>query len=153
MHVIAAKAECFYEALKPEFKEYANQIIKNAQALCSSLKEEGFRIISDGTDNHLLLVDTMASVHMTGKEAETILDRIGITVNKNTIPFDKEKPFTTSGIRVGTPAMTTRGFKEEDFIEVGKIISEALKNKDNGDLLDELKNKVTELTKKHPLNY
>lgn len=153
MHVIAAKAECFYEALDPSFVEYQKQIIKNAHALCESLIEEGFRIVSGGTDNHLMLVDVMSSVKMTGKEAEKLLDSIHITVNKNTIPFDTEKPFVTSGIRLGTPAMTTRGLKEEDFKEIGKIISTCLKNPNNGDVQDELKNRVLELTKKYPLNY
>ena len=153
MHVIAAKAECFYEALDPSFVEYQKQIIKNAHALCESLIEEGFRIVSGGTDNHLMLVDVMSSVKMTGKDVEKLLDSIHITVNKNTIPFDTEKPFVTSGIRLGTPAMTTRGLKEEDFKEIGKIISTCLKNPDNGDVQDELKNRVLELTKKYPLNY
>lgn len=153
MHVIGAKAECFSEALTPEFREYSENIIKNAHALCESLIEEGFRIVSGGTDNHLMLVDTMSSVHLTGKEAESILDKINITVNKNTIPFETEKPFVTSGIRLGTPAMTTRGFTEEDFREVGHIIACSLKNPDNADLQDELKSKVIELTKKYPLDY
>lgn len=153
MHVIGAKAQCFAEALRPEFKIYTENIIQNAHALCSSLIEEGFRIVSGGTDNHLLLIDTMASVHMTGKDAEKILDKINITVNKNTIPFDTEKPFVTSGIRVGTPAMTTRGFDEEDFKKVGHIIAEALKNYENEDYLDELRMQVLDLTSKHPLNY
>ena len=153
MHVIAAKAQCFSEALTDEFKEYQAQVIKNAHALCDSLIEEGFRIISGGTDNHLMLVDVMGSVKLTGKEAETILDNIHITVNKNAIPFDTEKPTVTSGIRLGTPAMTTRGLKEEDFREIGKIISTALKNPISGDIQDELKNRVLEITKKYPLNY
>lgn len=153
MHVIAAKAQCFAEALRPEFKIYAENVIKNAHILAQSLIEEGFRIISGGTDNHLLLVDTRASVNLSGKEAEKILDGICITVNKNTIPFDTEKPTVTSGIRLGTAAMTTRGFDEEDFKNVGHIIAEALKNKDNDDYLDELRNKVLDLTKAHPLIY
>ncbi len=153
MHVIGAKAQCFSEALMPEFKEYANQIIKNAHALADSLIEEGFRIVSGGTDNHLMLVDVKGSVGLTGKEAEKILDNINITVNKNAIPFDSEKPFATSGIRIGTPAMTTRGFDEQDFIQVGKIIADALKNPDNFDLQNELRDRVLELTNKHPLEY
>ncbi len=153
MHVIGAKAQCFSEALEPEFKEYASQIIKNAHALAESLIEEGFRIVSGGTDNHLMLVDVKGSVGLTGKEAERILDNINITVNKNAIPFDTEKPFVTSGIRVGTPAMTTRGFDEKDFTEVGKIIADALKNPDNLDLQNELRDRVLELTSKHPLDY
>lgn len=151
MHVIAAKAQCFKEASEEGFVEYAEQIIKNAHALCAVLMEEGFRIVSGGTDNHLMLVDTLSSVNLSGKEAEKILDSIYITVNKNTIPFDTEKPFVTSGIRLGTPAMTTRGFDEEDFKKVGHIISEALKNSDNIDYLEELKTQVLELTEAHPL--
>ena len=151
MHVIAAKAECFSEALKPEFKDYACQIISNAHALAEALKEEGFRIISGGTDNHLMLVDTLSSVHLTGKEAEDLLDKVNITVNKNTIPFDTEKPFITSGIRLGTPAMTTRGLKEEDFIEIGHIIAEVLKNSASDDILDDARNRVEKITNKYPL--
>ena len=153
MHVIAAKAQCFSEALSEDFKNYQMQVIKNAQALSESLKEEGFKIVSGGTDNHLILVDVLNSVDITGKEAETILDNIHITVNKNSIPFDSQKPAVTSGIRLGTPAMTTRGLKEEDFREIGKIISTVLKNHQNGDIQDELKNRVLEITKKYPLNY
>lgn len=151
MHVIAAKAQCFKEASEEGFVEYAEQIIKNAHALCAVLMEEGFRIVSGGTDNHLMLVDTLSSVNLSGKEAEKVLDSIYITVNKNTIPFDTENPFVTSGIRLGTPAMTTRGFDEEDFKNVGYIISEALKNPDNIDYLEELKTQVLELTNAHPL--
>ena len=130
MHIIAAKAACFYEALQPEFKDYANQIIKNAKALEQSLKEEGFRLVADGTDNHLILIDVKASCGMSGKKAERLLDEIHITANKNAIPFDTEKPFKASGIRVGTPAMTTKGFDENDFREVGKIIAYRLKNEE-----------------------
>ncbi len=150
MHVIAAKAECFYEALQPSFKTYQNQVLKNAKALEKSLKEEGFRIISNGTDNHLLLVD-VKSVNLTGKQAEEILDQINITVNKNMIPKDLESPFKTSGIRLGTPAMTTRGLKEDDFVLIGKIISKCLKNKDDIDILNDLKNQVLQITKKYPI--
>ena len=150
MHVIAAKAECFYEALDPSFKDYMNQVLKNAKALSNALMNEGFKIISDGTDNHLMLVD-VKSAGITGKEAESILDNINITCNKNTIPNETESPFITSGIRLGTPAMTTRGFTEEDFIEVGKIIAVALKNKDDKKLLKNLKERVKVLTLKSPL--
>lgn len=153
MHVIAAKAECFSEALKPSFKKYQMQTIKNAHALCETLMKDEFRIISGGTDNHLLLVDTKGSIGITGLEAEKILDNIHITVNKNTIPFDTEKPTITSGIRLGTPAMTTRGLNEKDFEEIGHIIVEALKNKENGDIQDELRNRVLEITRKYPLDY
>lgn len=152
MHVIGAKAQCFYEALQPSFKEYQNQVLKNIKALSETLKSEGFRIISGGTDNHLILVDVKTSVGITGKEAESILDSINITVNKNTIPYDTESPFKTSGIRLGSPAMTTRGLKEDDFKKIGKIISEALKNKDNEEKLSLLKEKVLEITSKFPLN-
>lgn len=152
MHVIGAKAQCFYEALQPNFKEYQNQVLKNIKALSEILKSEGFRIISDGTDNHLILVDVKTSVGITGKEAESILDSINITVNKNTIPYDTESPFKTSGIRLGSPAMTTRGLKEDDFKKIGKIISDALKNKDNEEKLSSLKGEVLKITSKFPLN-
>lgn len=151
MHVIAAKAQCFYEALQPSFKDYACLMISNAHALANTLKEEGFRIISGGTDNHLMLIDTLTSVHLTGKEAEALLDKVNITVNKNTIPFDTEKPFITSGIRLGTPAMTTRGLKEGDFIEIGHIIAEVLKNRDSDDILDDARARVNTITKNYPL--
>ncbi len=151
MHVIAAKAQCFYEALQPEFKEYQKRVINNIKALSNSLKEDGFRIVSGGTDNHLILVDVKSSIGLTGKEAEAILDRIHITVNKNTIPNDTEKPFITSGIRIGSPAMTTRGFNEDDFRLVGKIISKALKNSNADNVLEELSKEVLELTSKYPI--
>lgn len=150
MHVIGAKAECFYEALQPEFKEYINQVIKNANVLSDVLKKEGFRIVSGGTDNHLLLVD-VSSIGLTGKEAEEILDSINITVNKNTIPYDKLGPNVTSGIRLGSAAMTTRGLKENNFVDIGLFISRALKNKDNKEILDELKEKVLNLTKEYKM--
>lgn len=148
MHIIAAKAACFYEALQPEFKEYASQVIKNAKALEESLKEEGFRLVAGGTDNHLLLIDVKASCGMSGKKAERLLDEINITANKNAIPFDTEKPFKASGIRVGTPAMTTKGFKEEDFKEVGKIIAYRLKNEETDEIKEECINRVKALTDK-----
>ena len=151
MHVIAAKAQAFYEDLQPEFKEYGKQVIKNAQALANTLESEGFKIISGGTDNHLMLVDVKGNLGITGKEAEKILDSIHITVNKNTIPNETESPFKTSGIRLGTPAMTTRGLKESDFIQIGKIISKALKNRDDEKILKELDQQVLELTAKYPI--
>lgn len=151
MHIIGAKAECFYEALQPEFKLYQEQVLRNAKSLCDSLKEEGFRIVSDGTDNHLLVVDVKSSLGITGKVAEEVLDRVNITVNKNVIPNDTESPFKTSGIRLGSPAMTTRGLKEEDFYTIGKIISSTLKNIDNEEVLEENRGKVRVLTKKYPL--
>ena len=149
MHVIAAKGECFYEALQPSFKEYQEQVLKNIKVLSETLKENGFRIISNGTDNHLILVD-VKSVGLTGKEAETILDKINITCNKNTIPYDEESPMVTSGIRIGSPAMTTRGLKEKEFKQIGEIITSALRNSSE-DNLKELKEKVLEITKKFPL--
>ena len=151
MHVIAAKAQCFYEALQPSFKDYQMQVLKNTKALSDTLIKEGFRIVSGGTDNHLILVDVKSSVNLTGKEAETILDKINITVNKNTIPNDSESPIKTSGIRLGSPAMTTRGLKEKDFINIGKIISKALKNRDRDDILNSLKEEVLTITSKFPL--
>lgn len=153
MHVIGAKAECFYEALQPEFKIYQQQVIKNIKALSKTLEDEGFKIVSGGTDNHLILVDVKSGCGLTGKEAEQLLDQIHITTNKNTIPGDTEKPMVTSGIRLGSPAMTTRGFMEEDFIEVGHIIAEALKNKDDSKVLDDLSSRVLKLTSKYPLWY
>ncbi|MBE6155432.1 MAG: serine hydroxymethyltransferase [Firmicutes bacterium] len=152
-HVIAAKAQCFYEALQPEFKEYQANVLKNIKALANSLKEEGFRIISGGTDNHLILVDVKSSCGITGKEAQNLLDKIHITTNKNTIPNDSEPPMTASGLRLGSPAMTTRGLNEGDFNKIGKIIAKALKNKDNEAVLNELVREVLEITGKYPLWY
>ena len=148
MHIIAAKAACFYEALQPEFKDYAKQIMKNAKALEQSLKEEGFRLVADGTDNHLILIDVKASCGMSGKKAERLLDEIHITANKNAIPFDTEKPFKASGIRVGTPAMTTKGLDENDFREVGKIIAYRLKNEETDSVKEECLKRVKALTDK-----
>ena len=151
MHVIAAKAQCFYEAMEPSFKDYATNIIKNAKALSKTFINNGVKVISGGTDNHLMLIDVKSSFGITGKEVETILDKINITTNKNTIPNDTESPFKTSGLRIGTPAMTTRGFTTEDFEEVGIIIIEALRNKDNEEVLDNLRKQVLRLTSSHPL--
>lgn len=143
MHVIAAKAECFYEALQPSFKEYARQVILNSKAMCNEFKRLGVKIITDDTDNHLMLIDVKESFNLTGKEAEKILDDVNITVNKNTIPYDTESPMVTSGIRIGTPAMTTRGFKEKDFIDVANIIYKALSSKE---YKENLKEEVLKLT-------
>ncbi|MDD7472028.1 MAG: serine hydroxymethyltransferase [Ezakiella sp.] len=147
MHVIAAKAVAFGEALKPEFKDYQAQILKNAQALAETLTENGFRLVSGGTDNHLILVD-VKSKGFTGKVAEKMLDDVHITVNKNTIPNETESPFVTSGIRLGTPAMTTRGFKEDEMREVGKIIADTLV--ENPDI-EGLRARVKALCDAHPL--
>lgn len=151
MHVIAAKSQCFYEAMEPSFKDYTTNIIKNAKTLSKTFINNGVKVISGGTDNHLMLIDVKSSFGITGKEAETILDKINITTNKNTIPNDTESPFKTSGLRIGTPAMTTRGFTTEDFEEVGIIIIEALRNKDNEEVLDNLRKQVLRLTSSHPL--
>ncbi|TDW14540.1 glycine hydroxymethyltransferase [Breznakia blatticola] len=151
MHVIAAKAVCFYEALQPEFKTYQEQVIKNIKALAAVLTEEGFRLVAGGSDNHLLLVDVKKSFGLTGKACEKALDKAGITCNKNAIPFDEEKPFTTSGIRLGTPAMTTRGFKEKEFEQVGRWIARALKNIDDEAELAKIKEEVRALTVNYPI--
>ena len=151
MHVIAAKAQCFYEALQPEFKEYQKQIIKNMKAMSDTLKESGVKIVSDGTDNHLILVDVKTSFGLTGKVAEKVLDEIHITCNKNTIPFDSESPFITSGIRIGSAAMTTRGLKEKEFKLIAEIIYKSLSNVDNKEIQDECMEKVLDLTKKFPI--
>ena len=147
-HVIAAKAVSFYEVMQPEFKTYAQQVITNCQVLGEALKAEGLRLVTGGTDNHLLLVD-VSVLNLTGKKAEQVLDQINITVNKNTIPFDQQKPFITSGIRLGTAAMTTIGFKEAEFKKVGEIIATALKNIDNTEVLTNLKQEVLDLTAKY----
>ncbi len=147
-HIIAAKGACFFEVMQPEFKDYAKQVVKNAKALEKTLKEEGFRLVADGTDNHLILVDVKASCGISGKKAERLLDEINITANKNAIPFDTEKPFKASGIRIGTPAMTTKGFTEEDFAEVAKIIAYRLKNEETDEIMAECKARVKKLTDK-----
>lgn len=148
-HVIAAKGIALYEALQPEFKDYANQILKNVQAMAKVFDEEGIRMVSGGSDNHLLLLDTKASLGMTGKRAETLLDEAGITVNKNTIPFDQEKPFTTSGIRLGSAAMTSRGFKEKEFEQVACWIVQVLKA-DDEETAHEVRKEVVKLTRQYP---
>ena len=149
MHTIAAKAVCFGEALKPEFKAYAAQVVKNSAILADQLKKEGFKLVSGGTDNHLILVDLTGMKVDTGKEAEHLLDEVGITCNKNAIPFDVQKPFVTSGIRLGTAAVTTRGFVEEDIIEVAKIIALTLKDFENN--AEEARARVAALCAKYPL--
>ena len=148
MHIIAAKAVCFKEALSDEYKEYINQVVKNAKALAQALVDEGLDIVSGGTDNHLMLVD-LRKANITGKEAEKLLDEVRITCNKNTIPFDPQSPFVTSGIRLGTPAVTTRGMKEEDMKEIAAIIAGTLKDYEG--FKDEAIRRVDALTKKYPL--
>lgn len=148
MHVIAAKAQCFSEALDPSFKEYALNVLKNAKKMALEFKENNVRVVSGGTENHLMLIDVKESFGLTGVEAETILDRVNITVNKNMLPFDKEKPTKTSGLRLGSPAMTTRGLNEEDFALIANIITDVLR----GNVEEkEAKEKVLELTKKYPI--
>lgn len=148
MHTIAAKAVCFKEALDPSFKTYAEQVVKNAAVLADTLMAEGFKLVSGGTDNHLMLVN-LTDTGVTGKEAEKMLDEVGITVNKNAIPFDTKSPFVTSGIRIGTPASTSRGFKEEDMGEVGKLIAMTIKDFENNK--EEVKTRVKALCDKYPL--
>lgn len=150
MHVIAAKAVALKEALSPEFKAYAQQIVKNAKVLADTLQADGFRIVSGGTDNHLMLVD-LTSKNITGKLAQNLLDEVGITANKNTIPFEKLSPFVTSGIRLGAPALTTRGFKEEDMVEVANIIALVLDNPEDEGARKEASQRVAALCAKYPL--
>ncbi len=151
MHVIGGKAECFYEALQPEFKVYASQVIKNIKAMADTFLEKGVKLISGGTDNHLILVDVYNTFHITGKEAEVLLDKVHITVNKNTIPNETLSAFQTSGIRIGSPAMTTRGLKEKDFQEIALIIYNVLKNPTDKKVLEEESKHVLAITKKYPL--
>ncbi len=150
MHVIAAKAVAFGEALKPEFKQYSENVVANAAQLAASLKEEGLKIVSDGTDNHLVLID-VRNVNLTGKEAEHLLDSVGITTNKNTIPFDPASPFVTSGVRIGTPAATSRGFDVESMKEVAAIIALTLKNPQDEAKKEEARARVAALCEKFPL--
>ena len=150
MHVIAAKAVALEEALQPAFKEYAAQVVKNAKALAAALQEKGFRIVSGGTDNHLMLVD-LRSKGVTGKEAQNLLDGVGITANRNTIPFEPLSPFVTSGIRLGSPALTTRGFKEADMEEVAAIIALVLDHATDAAAQEEAKKRVDALCEKYPL--
>nr|WP_312884165.1 serine hydroxymethyltransferase [Clostridium psychrophilum] len=148
MHTIAAKAVCFGEALKPEFKVYIDQVVKNAKLLGTELQKYGFRLVSGGTDNHLLLIE-LTNKNITGKEAEKLLDLVGITVNKNTVPNETLSPFVTSGIRIGTPAVTTRGFKEEEMKKIAELINETIENRE-GNLVP-IREKVKELCSKFPL--
>ena len=148
MHIIAAKAVCFGEALTDEFKSYQTQIVKNAKALCDALIKRGFKIVSGGTDNHLMLID-LTNMNITGKEAEKLLDDVGVTVNKNTIPFETTSPFITSGIRIGTPAVTSRGFKEEDMDKIAEIIFLTLSDYEKEQ--DNVRAMVKELCGKYPL--
>lgn len=150
VHVIAAKAVAFKEALSEDFKEYQKKVIKNAKTLAEALKKRGFKLVSDGTDNHLMLVD-LTNFNITGKEAEEALDRAGITVNKNTIPFDSKPPTVTSGIRIGTPSVTTRGMGEEEMENIAEIMERVIKNISNDSVIKDMQKKVQELCKKFPI--
>lgn len=150
MHIIAGKAVAFKEALSPEFKKYQEQVIKNAKVLADTLTQNGVRVVSGGTDNHLILVD-LTSLDITGKDAEKILEKVNITVNKNGIPYDTKSPFVTSGIRLGTPALTTRGMKEKEMILIGNLIVTALQNSDNDEILKNIIEDIKILCKKFPL--
>ena len=151
MHIIAAKAVAFKQALSPEFKEYQHQIVKNAKALAEVLEKGGLRLVSGGTDNHMILVDLKSSKGLTGQAVEKALDKAGITVNKNGIPYDTEKPMVTSGIRIGTPAVTTRGMKEKEMEEIGNFILETIENINDDKKLSEIKKRVKELCLRFPL--
>lgn len=151
MHVIAAKAVAFYEALQPDFVTYQKQVIKNAKVLADELTKRGYRIVSGGTDNHLMLVDVKGKLNITGLDAENILHRVAITCNKNGVPFDKEKPAYASGIRLGTPAVTTRGFKENEMKQIAGWIDQALTNREDGIVLDNIRQQVIEMTQRFPL--
>ena len=153
MHVIGAKAQCFYEALQPEFKAYQKQVIKNIKAMSDEFIKLGYHVISGGTDNHLILLDVKTSVGVTGRDAETELDKIHITVNKNTIPNETESAMVASGIRIGSPAMTSRGLKEKDFVQIARIIDKALRNLGDKKVYKELNKQVKEITDKYPLWY
>jgi glycine hydroxymethyltransferase len=150
MHVIAAKAVCFHEALQPQFREYQRQVVINARALAAGLAKHGYRIVSGGTDNHLMLVD-LRPKDLNGKEAQEVLDRAGITVNKNAIPFDTSSPFKPGGIRVGTPAVTTRGMKEEEMLEIAELVAETLDKRTNDGAIENVRKKVLDLTSRFPL--
>ena len=152
MHVIAAKAVCFHEALQPQFRDYQRQVVLNAKALAAGLAKHGYRIVSGGTDNHLMLVD-LRPKEINGKEAQEVLDRAGITVNKNGIPFDTYPIFKPGGIRIGTPAVTTRGMKEEEMLEIADLLAEALENRIDGDALERVRHKVLDLTRRFPLPF
>ncbi|HLD27524.1 MAG TPA: serine hydroxymethyltransferase, partial [Patescibacteria group bacterium] len=149
-HTTAAIAVALAEALKPEFKDYAKQIVANAKALAESLLNEGLELVTGGTDNHLMIVD-LTNLNVSGKKAEAALDEVGITVNKNTVPFDKRSPFDPSGIRLGTPALTSRGFKEEEMKIIGQLIAKTVKNIGHDAVKQEVKEKIKELTSQHPL--
>jgi glycine/serine hydroxymethyltransferase len=152
MHVIAAKAVAFGEALRPEFKTYQQQVVRNAKALCEGMKKNGFRIVSGTTDNHLMLVDLQPK-NITGKEVQELLDQAGITVNKNAIPFDTQSPFKAGGIRIGTPAVTTRGMKEDEMFDIANLIEEAVDNRTDAAHITTIRKRVREITARFPLPF
>jgi glycine hydroxymethyltransferase len=149
-HVIAAKAVAFGEALRPEFRTYSAQVISNAQSLAAQLQERGFKVVSNGTDNHLVLVD-LRSIGMTGKQADQLVSTVNITANKNTVPYDPESPFVTSGLRLGSPAMTTRGMGAEEFTEIANIIADRLLNADDQAMENQCRQRVASLCERFPL--
>ncbi len=153
MHIIAAKAASFKMALEPSFKTYQSHVIKNAKAMANRFKELGYHVVSGGTDNHLLLLDVLSKTELTGRDAETLLDKANITCNKNTIPYDTQKPFIASGIRLGSPAMTSRGLDEDDFCLIAELIDKTLTHPEDEDVLEEVKDAVRQLTDEHPLDY
>ncbi|MFO7968858.1 MAG: serine hydroxymethyltransferase [Candidatus Izemoplasmatales bacterium] len=153
MHIISAKAVAFKEALSDDFIDYQKQVVKNAKVFADKFIDLGYHVVSNGTDNHLLLLDVLSKAKMSGKKAEKLLDKANITCNKNTIPYDTKKPFVTSGIRLGTPAMTTRGFKAEDFVEVAILIDMILSNPEDESIFKQVKQRVKKLTDKYPLDY
>ena len=153
MHIIAAKAVCLHEAMQPQFRDYAEAVIRNCKVMADKLQDGGLRIVSGGSDNHLLLVDVKGSIGISGKKAEALLDEAGITCNKNTIPFDQEKPFVTSGIRLGSAAMTSRGFGEEQFAMVGDWILRALKCESGSEELRKIREEVRALTVRYPIRH
>jgi glycine hydroxymethyltransferase len=151
MHVIAAKAVAFHEALQPAFRTYQVQVVRNAKVLADELIKQGFHVVSGGTDNHLVLVEVKSLTGLTGKDAEQLLDTVHITCNKNTVPNDTEKPFITSGIRLGTPAITTRGFTEDDVRQVARLLHRTLMHPNDEQVLEDVRRQVAILTENHPL--
>jgi glycine/serine hydroxymethyltransferase len=152
MHVIAAKAVALGEALRPEFKTYQQQVVRNAKALCEGMKKNGFRIVSGTTDNHLMLVDLQPK-NITGKEVQELLDQAGITVNKNAIPFDTQSPFKAGGIRLGTPAVTTRGMREDEMFDIANLIEEAVEHRADPDKISAIRDHVRKITALFPLPF
>ena len=152
-HVIAAKAVAFKEDLTPEYKDYIGQVVKNAKRMSEEFSAMGYDVITGGTDNHLFMLDVLKSKNITGMKAQKVLEAVNITANRNSIPFDTQKPYITSGIRIGTPAMTTRGFQEKEFVQIAHYIDEAIRNQDDARALDAIREKVVSLNRAFPLPY